>query len=412
MKLSRLLFISGYASLLVLAHAARADGNAGVLQAMIDAAAPGAVINVPAGSYQGSIVLKDGITLVGEGVEVTTVDGNGAAVVVRGARNATLMGLTIRNGLTAVGISETSMQIFECAIRDFQVAGISVDRGCAVIVNNLIEGGSPATGICCRTSNPYVAGNAVEGNAVGVFLGSRSSPSLVNNVFVGNGTAVVANQESEAYLEANVFDRNGTNVVGQTLGATDVTKAVALDGKIPHRGGSIESYRALTELVLRQKLSEHQVLVYDLRNEVGRFGMTTLSAWANFAVAASAADTEIVEHAALDLGTDKALHTELLRQAAPRVAVINPEIKDVERERYVLNCLYVHPKSYFLNEKGQLQFKRLTNVTRVEVIVPPGYKPTFVNFPAVIETVDGCQVVKITEIGPKTVEVVMDPVSP
>lgn len=411
MNPSKLLVISGVVLLQALAPAARAGQSTGVLQGLIDAAAPGAVINVPAGTYEGSIVLKDGITLAGEGAGVTTVDGNGAAVVVRGARNATLMGLTIRNGLTGVGISETSMQVFECAIRDFKTVGILVDRGCAVIANNLIEGGATTTGIWCKASNPYVAGTTIKGNAVGAFVSNRSGPSLVNDVFLGNGTAILVSLESLASLESNVFDQNGSNVTGQAFGASDAVKAVAADGTVPHQGGDLESYSKLTELVLDQKLSEHSAVIYDLRNELGRFSMTALSAWANFAIAASAADTEIIEHSALDLGTDQTLHSERLQQALPTVAVVNPEIQDVETERYALNCVYAHPPSYSRNEKGQLLFKRLTNITRVEVVVPPGYVPVSASHPATIEPVDDTLVVKITEVGPKCVEILMDPVN-
>lgn len=256
-----------------------------------------------------------------------------------------------------------------------------------------------------------MAGTTIKGNAVGAFVSNRSGPSLVNDVFLGNGTAILVSLESLASLESNVFDQNGSNVTGQAFGASDAVKAVAADGTVPHQGGDLESYSKLTELVLDQKLSEHSVVIYDLRNELGRFSMTALSAWANFAIAASAADTEIIEHSALDLGTDQTLHSERLQQALPTVAVVNPEIQDVETERYALNCVYAHPPSYSRNEKGQLLFKRLTNITRVEVVVPPGYVPVSASHPATIEPVDDTLVVKITEVGPKCIEVLMDPVN-
>jgi hypothetical protein len=47
----------------------------------------------------------------------------------------------------------------------------------------------------------------------------------------------------------------------------------------------------------------------------------------------------------------------------------------------------------------------------VEIIVPPGYVPISVNYPAKIEQDEGCQIVKITEVGPKLIEVVMSSVN-
>jgi parallel beta-helix repeat protein len=409
MKLTRLLLICGVAFLPVIPLGVSASESEISLQALIDAAAPGAVISVPAGTYQGQIVLKDGVALVGEGADVTTLDGNGADVVVRGARNAILLGFTIRNGGTAVKIDQTSMGIFECAVRDFQKVAVEVARGCAVIANNLIEGGPSSTGVLCFTSNPYLTGNIIVSNAVGVYVWQQSSPSLANNVFVGNSTAILVGAESSAFLESNVFDQNAQNIVGQSLGTSDTVRAVALDGKVPHRGGSVESYRKLTELVLEKKLFEHPVVIYDLRNELGRFGMTVLSPWASFTISASTPDTEIVDHRAFDTATDKALRDELVRLALPTVAVINQEIKDMAPERFVLHCSYAHPSSYFRNEQGQLVFRRLTNITRVEIVVPSGYTPISVNYPAKIEEDEGCRVVKITEVGAKQIEVVMSP---
>ena len=409
MKLIRLFLLCEFAFLPMMPFGARALESETSLQSLIDAAAPGAVVSVPAGVYEGQIVLKEGVALVGAGADVTTLDGKGADVVVRGARNAIVLGFTVRNGGTAVKMEQISMGIFECAIRDFQKAAIDVTRGCAVIANNLIEGGPSSAGVLCFMSNPYLTENLIVSNAVGVYATRQSSPSLANNIFVGNSTAILVEAESAAFLESNVFDQNGQNVMGQPLGVSDTIRAVMLDGKVPHQGGGLESYRKLTELVLEKKLFEHPVVIYDLRGELGQFGMTVLSPWATFQIAASTPDTEIIDHQAFDVATAKALRNELIRLALPTVAVINQEIQDMAPERFVLHCLYAHPSSYFRNEQGQLVFKRLTNVTRAEIIIPSGYTPISINYPAKIEQDEGCQVVKITEVGAKQIEVVMSP---
>jgi len=391
----------------------RAQTSSGSLQAVINAAGPGDVISVPAGTYQGPILLKEDVALVGEGADVTTIDGMGAAVVVQGGRNAIVLGFTIRNGRTAISGQENCLGVFECRLCDFKAEALAVSRGCAVIANNLIEGNPlSTTGVVCLASNPYLSGNVVVSNAVGVDVMLRSSPSLMNNIFVANGIAVRVASESQAFLSGNLYDRNGQDVAGQPRGASDRVEAVTLAGGVPHRGASLESYRKLIDLVLADKLSQHPVVVYELGKDPGEFGMTVLHPWATFAVAASAGDTVVARHEAFDRVTDNTLRSELIRQILPTLVVANPEITAVASERYALNCVFVHPQSYSRNEKGQLVFRRLTNLTRVQIIVPAGYAASSVNLPSTTVQEHGSQVVKITRVGPKQIEVVMDPVSP
>lgn len=392
---------------------ARAQTSSGSLQDMINAAGPGDVINVPAGTYQGPIFLKEDVALVGEGADVTTIDGMGAAVVVQGGRNAILLGLTIRNGRTAISGQENCLGIFECRLCDFKAEALTLSQGCAVIANNLIEGDPlSTTGVLCRTSNPYLSGNVVIGNAVGVRAMLRSLPSLMNNIFVSNGIAVRVDSESQAFLSDNCYDGNRQDVVGQPRGASDRVQAVTFARGVPHQGVGLASYRKLIDLVLADKLAQHPVVIYELSKDLGEFGMTVLHPWATFSVKASAGDTTVATHEAFDRVTDNTLRSELIRQAFPTVVVANPEVTEVASERYALNCIYVHPQSYSRNEKGQFIFRRLTNLTRVQIIIPAGYAVSSVNMPAETVQENGSQVVKISRVGLKQIEVIMDPVSP
>jgi hypothetical protein len=393
--------------------AGQATTNLNPLQTLIDSAATGSVISVPSGTYQGSLTLKDGVTLVGDGAEVTTIDGNGADTVIRGANDAMVIGLTIRNGRVAVEGRDISMGVFECRIGDFRGAAIQIVGGSAALANNLIEGDQKGTGILCMMSNPFIMNNVVVSNAIGVQAVQHAFPCLLRNVFVANGTAVLVAGESSASLYGNVFDRNTENIRGQELGVSNAVQPVILDGKVPIRGGTVAAYRAMLNFAMNEKLAEHPVVIYDLRHEPGSFGMSVLFPWATFSIAASAKDTQVVRYEAFDSATTKNLNAQLVPQSPlPTVAVINPEIRDVNAQRYVLDCVYTHPGSYFADENGTRVFKRLTNVTQVEIVVPAGFEAASVNFPATIEPVPGGgQVVKITRVGAKQLEVIMAPVA-
>jgi hypothetical protein len=262
-------------------------------------------------------------------------------------------------------------------------------------------------------SNPFIMNNVVVSNAIGVQAVQHAFPCLLRNVFVANGTAVLVAGESSASLYGNVFDRNTENIRGQELGVSNAVQPVILDGKVPIRGGTVAAYRAMLNFAMNEKLAEHPVVIYDLRHEPGSFGMSVLFPWATFSIAASAKDTQVVRYEAFDSATTKNLNAQLVPQSPlPTVAVINPEIRDVNAQRYVLDCVYTHPGSYFADENGTRVFKRLTNVTQVEIVVPAGFEAASVNFPATIEPVPGGgQVVKITRVGAKQLEVIMAPVA-
>ena len=78
-------------ALLVLGCVARAAS----LQPQIDAAAPGAAITVPAGTYEGAIVINKPLTIIGEGLP--TIQGSGKGKVVHiAAENVKLHSFHLR----------------------------------------------------------------------------------------------------------------------------------------------------------------------------------------------------------------------------------------------------------------------------------------------------------------------------
>jgi len=120
-------------------------------------------------------------------------------------------------------------------------------------------------------------------------------------------------------------------------------------------------------------------------------------------------DTIIRTHHAYDSDTQNALASALRIAERPFVDVVNPAVKDLSIDRYILENRYQHPASYQQNDRGQRVFRRMTNLCRVEVYCPAGWLPASVNYKAEFDVVDGQVVVKVVNPGVTQLEVVMEP---
>ena len=71
------------------------------IQKGITIANAGDSVMVQPGTYNGSIVMEDGVAIIGSGYETTIIDGNSATAIVTAA-TALIQGFTIRDGETAI----------------------------------------------------------------------------------------------------------------------------------------------------------------------------------------------------------------------------------------------------------------------------------------------------------------------
>ncbi|HSH29313.1 MAG TPA: nitrous oxide reductase family maturation protein NosD [Thiohalobacter sp.] len=118
------------------------------LQQRVDTAAAGAVVEVPAGTYAGNLVISRALTLKGEGEAILDGDGSGDVIRVKAA-DVTIRGLTIRNS----GKNLTDMN-----------AGIFAEKG---------------------AENLRVIGNRFENNAFGLWLDGCRAPEVIDNRIEG-----------------------------------------------------------------------------------------------------------------------------------------------------------------------------------------------------------------------------------
>lgn len=391
-----------------------APAQANRLQALIDAAQPGDIVQVPAGVHEGAIALKPGVFLVGEGADSTIIDGAGAEVVVSGAKKAAILGVTIRNGRTLVHNGGMFMGVFECTLESFNLYGARFEGGSGILANSRVTGQGNAFGVASIGANPLVVNNLIENNQIGLLVAYRLIPTVTDNVFRNNRIAVRVQDDASVLLERNVYDGNEVAIQGGELGETDQVRTATEEDLAKADGLSIDQYRALMDRVYDEASALQGKVVYDLTTETGRFHLAVLMPWATFHVGASARDTVIEAFDAYDRSTTGDLHAEFQRMGdqRPAVDVKNPSIKDKALDRYVLEKIFVHPESYKRLDDGSLVFDRETNITRIEVRVPPTFHVVEASEGAVVESdATGREIVRMTEMGMTRVRVVMKPLT-
>lgn len=346
------------------------------IQDRIDNALPGAEVFVEAGLYRGTLTIKDGITLVGAGDAVTTIDGDGAPEVILFGKESALIGFTIRGGEVLAANRGNFIGIFECTFEDFARIGIYFEGGSGVVAQNILRGNGQSTAILSISANPLIINNLIENNAIGFQWHHHMIPTLLGNLFLNNRVAVGGSSSSSIVMRGNLFDGNAVATAFGPLPPGNEIKSVDIGEFVLQRGRPIRGYRDLMDTTYVEVIKDHPIIVYDLPQQAGSFSAITLFPWATFTVAASAIDTRIASFEAYDWVADRALNAVYQQDDAnrPSVRVFNPELLEKMRERYVLENIYIHPASYYDDENGLRIFRRVTNVAQIEVMIPRGYR--------------------------------------
>jgi len=154
-------------------RAAAWDGTHGpkqTIQNAVDAARQPALISAAAGTYDEAVVMGDGISVVGAGADVTTINSGDTAegVLIEDASHTLLQGFTVTSAGT--GYHGVMSRRSSPTIRDCVVTGSLSGIGCG-------ESGNPRIVNCLVVSN----------SAQGIFEGGTATPTILNSTIANNG---------------------------------------------------------------------------------------------------------------------------------------------------------------------------------------------------------------------------------
>jgi len=198
-----------------------ADFNS--IQAAIDDANDGDTVSVAAGTYNESIVMKDGVVVRGAGADVTTIDGGRTGHVVTFILvSGTISGFTITGSFltdhyagiyvyaSLVNIADNTITANQKAIRVFGNSsalinanevidnsdGMRIEDSSVIISNNVVARNGPwACGIDCRGGSATIINNTItHHNWFGLCCSTPASTiNIANNIITQNAYGIVAN---------------------------------------------------------------------------------------------------------------------------------------------------------------------------------------------------------------------------
>lgn len=195
------------------------------LQSLVDAAAPGATLLVPPGTYVGLLQFRGkNVTLQSShGPEVTILDNTGGTTAVVSIGPAgKLIGFTIRNGNTGVTVQGSGSVIQGNIIRD-NLGGIEGNTSSPLIERNLFRNNRCdsqfSSGVVefGNSSSPTVANNVFEDNpcrAINIHSLESSVPVVINNTIVRNDVGIRVDRRIPSGL--HVYENNV--IVGNVIG--------------------------------------------------------------------------------------------------------------------------------------------------------------------------------------------------
>ncbi len=178
------------------------------VQAAIDSAMPGDLIDVAPGLHVGNVdFLGKAVTVIGAGAE-TVLEGSGQGSVVRfvtgEGNDSVLDSVLIRGGNANVGggiyVSGSSPTIIRNVVIDNRAfangSGIAIDGALAapLVYNNLFAynvsaGGDPHTIDVSNGPSPVIVNNTiVRGDSNGIITRGPSAPVVMNNIISFNGS--------------------------------------------------------------------------------------------------------------------------------------------------------------------------------------------------------------------------------
>lgn len=216
------------------------------IQKAIDAAVDGDVVLVSAGEYKETILMKDGVSVIGEKAETTIIDADkqGNAVTFKDVSNpdTRLENFSIKNAqanLSGILVEDSSPIINRNVIfgndYDIYIKG----KSSPVIQRNVIEQGKAGVQIfnlmAVDGSNPVISDNLIYGNKKGINL-YNGNASIEHNTISYNiayglesgATFGIYMASSSAVIRNNIITDNGICEICSGIYADDKSQGVQI----------------------------------------------------------------------------------------------------------------------------------------------------------------------------------------
>jgi len=135
------------------------------IQAAVDRADTKDTVYVTEGTYHEHVTVNKSLTLIGENIETTIIDGSGTDdVLLILANNTNISGFTITNGSTGIHLYNTHKNTISSNIVSNSEKGIHLEQ----------------------SSKNNITGNKISNNNVGIELKSSSNNAIYHNNFISN----------------------------------------------------------------------------------------------------------------------------------------------------------------------------------------------------------------------------------
>ncbi len=376
------------------------------IQELIDRAAPGEVVGVPAGTYRGNFRLKEGVILEGSGSDETVLDGCLSGPVIDCLGGGVVKGVRIVNGLIGVKAEAGVTGVFDCVFSGNIGAAVRCGGGGCVLINNAVTG---AVGFDLARAYGLIVNNTITAGEIGLKYWRCARSTVVNNIVAGANDAVWGENDSAAGIYSNIFwnnrrlfsgvevtgdneyldplcSRDGLGVyrLGDNSPALDLGTPIAglpeelttAVGTLLPREFPLEGYLATMEAVKGLAAAGDPLVTYTLLSDSGYFGVDTRFDRPDFIIVSSSESTPVTEIAAYDSLEEEVLRERYVPDDPPQIEVAGWEGVEYEPEpdRYVMESVFYRPESYYFDREGNLRFLRETTFARIRVIPPEGYR--------------------------------------
>jgi len=192
------------------------------IQAAVNAAGTGDIIEVDSGTYPENVIVNKTVTIKGDSATTTIVDGSGKDMVFNIQEyNVELSDLTIRNGGSYSGVTiydpYDGLTIRNTRVTDNAVGVVISGSYDSYINDNTIEDSvfvnNQMHSINVRyTSNTIVRDNQISGSAYGVTISDTLNSQVVNNTVSDTSYGIYVPLSNNNNISANILSSNSWNI--------------------------------------------------------------------------------------------------------------------------------------------------------------------------------------------------------